>query len=591
ITGSFLNRETTNRTGEHDLHVYTPGFAYPLDDNPEQARQEDNEIIRDNGKTRDDFKFHIGDAGIQMAAAFFNAAIPVDKQGTEVYAFGGLSNKQGTGYPFRRLPVDGGNVTAIYPDGFQPVTRSSITDKSLTLGIRGKLKGWNIDFSNTYGSNGFDFRLNNSVNASLGAASPTEFDVGGFFFSQNVTGLTLSKFFDEALSGINVALGSEFRVDNYSIYAGEEASWRNYGIVDRVNPDGYMVSVDTLGKPGGSQGYPGFRPSDEIEADRTNIAAFADVEINLTPQLLVAAAGRFERYSDFGNTLNGKLAARYLFGDYLTLRGAANTGFRAPSLHQGYYNKVSSDFNYQNQLVKVGTFNNNSRPADLLGITALKEETATNYSLGFTLHPTRNLSLTADLYQIDVKDRIILTSNFNVNDLPSDIAVKLQDYDVKAANFFTNAIDTRTRGVDLVATYNQPFENGSQLNISVGANLNEVNIQGAIETSPQLQDQADLYLQPWDRLELEKGDPQSKVTATVQYDIGGLSAMVRGVRFGEVSMNTGGEFGQAQTYSAKFVTDVSLSYEILDGVDLTAGANNLFDVYPDKHLYENGYYD
>src|SRR5699024_9907493 len=148
ITGSFLNRETTNRTGEHDLHVYTPGFAYPLDDNPEQARQEDNEIIRGNGKTRDESKFHIGDAGIQLAAAFSHAGGPVEEQGTEGYAFGGLSNRPGTGYPFRRLSVDGGNVTAIYPDGFQPVTRSSITDKSLAVGMRGKLKGWNIDFSN-----------------------------------------------------------------------------------------------------------------------------------------------------------------------------------------------------------------------------------------------------------------------------------------------------------------------------------------------------------------------------------------------------------------------------------------------------------
>lgn len=590
ITGSFTNRESTNRTGNHDLHVYTPGFAYPLDDNPEAARAADNAAIRAHGKTRDDFKFHIGNAGIQIASTFINAAVPVDEQGTEFYAFGGLSNKQGTGYPFRRLPVDAGNVPAVYPHGFQPLTKSSITDKSLTLGIRGELKGWRVDFSNTYGSNGFDFRLTNSVNASLGAASPTEFDVGGFFFSQNVTSLTFSKWFDEALSGINVALGSEFRVDNYSIHAGEEASWKNYGI-GQVIVDGEIVRRDTLGRPGGSQGYPGFQPSDAVNADRTNIAAFADVEVNLTPQLLVAAATRFERYSDFGNTLNGKLAARYLFGDFLAVRGAINTGFRAPSLHQVYYNKVTSDFNDENRLVKIGTFNNNSRPADLLGIPDLKEETSTNYSLGFTLRPLQNVSLTADLYQIDVQDRIILTSEFNVNELPADIAAKLQEYDVQAANFFTNAIDTRTRGIDLVATYQQPFENGSRLNVSLGANLNEVKIQGAVKTSPQLQGQADLYLQPWDRLELEEGDPQSKVTATVQYSIGRLSAMVRGVRFGEVSLNTGGAFGRPQTYDARFVTDLSLTYEVLDNLRLTAGANNVFDVYPEEHFYVNSYYD
>lgn len=590
ITGSFTNRESTNRTGDHDLHVYTPGFAYPFDENPEEARAEDNAIIAQNGKTRDDFKFHIGEAGMQIASTFLNASIPIDEQGSEVYAFGGLSNKQGTGYPFRRLPVDDGNVPEIYPHGFQPLTKSSITDRSFTAGIRSEFKGWNIDFSNSYGSNQFDFRVVNSVNASLGASSPTNFDVGGFFFSQNVTGLTFSRLFDQTLSGINVAFGSEFRVDNYSINAGDEASWRNYGITDTVS-DGLVVGqVDTLGRPAGSQGYPGFRPSDEVNTDRTNIAAFVDVEVNLTPQLLVSGATRFERYSDFGNTLNGKLSARYIFGDFLTARGAVSTGFRAPSLHQVSYNKVTTDFNDNNRLVQIGTFSNDSRSAELLGIPTLREETSNNYSLGFTLRPLRNMSLTADLYQIDVDDRIILTSSFNVDELPSGIAEEFRELGVQAANFFTNAIDTRTRGVDLVATYDQPFVGGSQLGITLAANLNEVEVVGDVETSPQLEGQADSYLQPWDRLQLEEGDPKSKLTATVEYNIGRLSAMIRGVRFGEVSLQTGGAFGVAQTYSPKFVTDVSLTYELLNGFNVTAGANNIFDVYPDKHLMPNSYF-
>ncbi len=590
VTGSFTNRESTNRTGDHALHVYTPGFAYPLDSNPEQARANDNAVIAQNGKTRDDFKFHIGSAGMQIGATFFNAALPVGDQGTEIYAFGGLSNKQGTGYPFRRLPVDNGNVPEIYPHGFQPLTKSSITDRSITTGVRGTLGDWNVDFSNSYGSNQFDFRVVNSVNASLGASSPTAFDVGGFFFSQNVTGLTFTRLFDQALSGVNVAFGSEFRVDNYGINAGDEASWRNYGIVDSVSNGLVVGQVDTLGKPGGSQGYPGFRPSDEVDTDRTNIAAFADVEVNITPQLLVAGATRFERYSDFGNTLNGKLSARYLFGELLTLRGAFNTGFRAPSLHQVSYNKVTTDFNENNRLVQIGTFNNDSRAADLLGIPDLQEETSTNYSLGFTLRPFPNVSLTADFYQIDVEDRIILTSSFNVNDLPGDIADEFRELGVQAANFFTNAIDTRTRGADIVATYNREWSDDRRLSFSLAGNLNDVEVVGDVETSPQLRNQADSYLQPWDRLQLEDGDPQTKFTATLQYDVGRLSAMVRGVRFGEVRLQTGQAFGVAQTYSPKYVTDVSLTYELLDGLDATVGANNLFDVYPDEHLMPNSYY-
>lgn len=590
LTGSFTNRESTNRTGDHALHVYTPGFAYPFDSEPEQARAQDNAIIEQNGKTRDDFKFHIGEPAMEIASTFFNMAVPIDEQGTEVYSFGGLSNKQGTGYPFRRLPVDAGNVSAIYPHGFQPLTKSSITDRSFTAGIRGKVGGWNLDFSNSYGSNRFDFRVVNSVNASMGASSPTAFDVGGFFFSQNVTGLTVSRLFDEALSGINVAFGSEFRVDSYGINTGDEASWRNYGIADSVANGVVVGQVDTLGRPAGSQGYPGFRPSDEVDTDRTNIAAFADVEVNLTPELLVTVASRFERYSDFGNTLNGKLSARYLFSDLFVLRGAVNTGFRAPSLHQASYNKVTTDFNDNNRLVQIGTFSNDSRPAELLGIPELHEETSTNYSVGFTLRPVQNLSLTADFYQIDVDDRIILTSNFNVSELPAGIADEFREFGVQAANFFTNAIDTRTRGADIVATYNQPLTSASRLTVSLAGNLNEVEVQGAVETSPQLEDQANLYLQPWDRLQLEEGSPKTKFTATLQYEADRFSAMVRGVRFGEVSLQTGGAFGLAQTYSPKFVTDVSLTYEVFEGVDLTAGANNVFDVYPDEHLMPNSYF-
>lgn len=589
ITGSFVNRETTNRTGNHDLHVFTPGFAYPMDSNPEQARKDDNKEIRNRGLTRDDFKFHIGDAGIQTAATFFNASIPVKNSDVEFYAFGGLSNKQGTGYPFRRLPVESNNVTAVHPNGFQPLTKSSIGDQAITLGVRGKLGDWNVDFSNTYGRNAFDFSLENSVNTSLQASSPTSFDVGGFSFSQNVTSLTLSQLFDQPLSGINVAMGSEFRLDNYQIIAGEEASYKNYGIGEVIE-SGEIVKRDTLGLAGGSQGYPGFRPGDEVNADRTNVAAFADVEVNFTSQFLVTAAGRFERYSDFGNTLNGKLSARYLFGDVLTLRGAISTGFRAPSLHQVNYNKVSSDFDDNNKLVQVGTFSNDSRPAELLGIPNLKEETSTNYSLGFTLRPFKRFKLTADFYQIEVDDRIILTSEFDVSDLPAAVAPEFDDLGIEAANFFTNAIDTRTRGADVVATYNQPFANDSQLDFSLGANFNDIQVQGAVNTSPKLEDQADIYLRSWDRLELEDGDPKSKITATVNYNIGKLSAMVRGTRFGEVSLNTGKNFGEPQTYSAQLVTDVSLSYEVAENINLTAGANNALDAYPDEHLYDNSYY-
>lgn len=279
VTGQFSDRAMTNRaTGDHTLNVYIPGFAYFGDADLEAA---DNAEIRRRGLTRDDFKFRVGEAAMRSASVFFNASLPLDEQGTEFYAFGGLSQKLGVGSPFRRLPQESQNVPAIYPNGFQPDTRSDILDRSMSAGVRGRVNGWLLDFNNTFGSNEFNFDITNTVNTTLGAASPTEFYTGGYYFSQNVSGISATKFFSEAFEGINVAAGAEYRIDRYQLTPGEEASWRNYGIVDTVI-NGRVQQVDVLGLPSGSRGFVGFRPSDAVTANRTNAAAYADVEVNFT---------------------------------------------------------------------------------------------------------------------------------------------------------------------------------------------------------------------------------------------------------------------------------------------------------------------
>lgn len=583
VTGQFSDREFTNRaTGDHTLNVYVPGFAYFGDAATEAA---DNAEIARRGKTRDDFRFRVGDAAMQTAATFFNASLPVSDE-TEIYAFGGLSNKQGRGAPFRRLPQEAQNVPAIFPDGFQPETVSDITDRSLSVGVRGKLKGWDVDFNNTFGSNRFDFGIVNTVNTTLGASSPTSFRSGGFYFSQNVTGMTFNRFYSGALAGINIATGAEYRVDHYRVFPGEEASWRNYGIIDTVI-NNRITQVDVMGLPPGSRGFVGFRPDDEVNAYRNNLALFADAEFNLSRQFLVATALRFERYSDFGNTLNGKLAARYIVNSVLTVRGAFNTGFRAPSLHQLYFNKISTDL-VNGQLVEIGTFDNQSRAASILGIPRLKQETSNNYSVGLTLQPLSNLSITADVYQIDVKDRIILTSNFVASELPANVRGEFINAGLQAANFFTNAIDTRTRGLDLIASYDKKIGEG-KLDVTLAANFNSVEIMGAVNTSPQLSGQSDTYLQVWDRLRIEQNNPRSKYTLTGMYSIGRLMFMLRGVRFGEVTLQPGEAFGVMQTYSPQLVTDVSITARLMKGIALTIGANNLFDQYPDRQHPDNSY--
>src|SRR5690606_38108511 len=288
------------------------------------------------------YRRQFGDAELRNFAGFFNAAAPLSEQAS-LYAFGGLNYRDTDAYAWTREPDSDRNVPAIYPDGFDPRILSAITDASVSTGLRTRLHGWDVDFNNTFGSNRFHYFVDGTLNASLLERSPTRFDAGGFRLSQNTTGVGASRYLGTVLNGMNVAFGTEYRLENYEIFAGEEASWRNYGVVEMV-VDGVVVPVDTLGRPGGAQGFPGFRPDNEVDETRTNLAGYVDVELDVTPQFLLAGAVRGEHYSDFGNTLTARLATRYAVLPNLAFRGAVGTGFRAPSLAQIYFNSTFTDF-------------------------------------------------------------------------------------------------------------------------------------------------------------------------------------------------------------------------------------------------------
>lgn len=217
---------------------------------------------------------------------------------------------------------------------------------------------------------------------------PTSFDDGGTKLSQNTLTLDVSRFYKEVMSGMNIAFGGEFRSENYQIFTGEEGSWKTYGPVifsiDSVFDDyGTFVALDTTFRPGGSQGFPGFRPANEVDETRTNVGGYVDVEIDLTDDFMIDAAIRAESYSDFGGTINGKLAARYAISNNFALRGSVSTGFRAPSLAQVYFNQTFT--NVQNGQIFDAVIANNVDPITVaLGIPPLKEETAVTGSLGFT---------------------------------------------------------------------------------------------------------------------------------------------------------------------------------------------------------------
>ncbi|MEN8121447.1 MAG: TonB-dependent receptor [Bacteroidota bacterium] len=595
VTGEYIKRGETNRTQNHNLIIFdqsAQGNYFAYDWNP-GAREIDNGILAAQGLNRDDFNFRIGDAAIENGTVFFNASIPLNKN-VELYSFGGISYRDGRGSGFRRLPSDYGNtVYSIFPIGFQPETQSNILDKSIAVGVKGLLKGWAVDFSNTFGGNSFSYIINNTVNASLGGISPTSFEAGGHAFNQNVTNFDFSRYFKEpfkaALKGINVAFGGEFRLDNYQIFAGEEASYKNYGVVSQVN-QGQIIYADTLGMSGGSQSFPGFSPENEVDKYRSNAAFYTDFEIDITEKILVTAAGRFENYSDFGSTMNGKVSARFGVTDWLVFRGAASTGFRAPSLHQSYFNTVTIDL-VDGNLVETGIFKNDSRIAQYIGIPKLEEETSISYSAGFSARPFENMTVTVDAYQIDVDDRIVLTGAFG-NDPWGDPVPELvslfQEVGATSGRFFTNAVDTRTQGIDIVATY-KLLIGKSKLDFALAANFTETVVSDQLNIPANLAGQEDIYFGPQEKSLIETNNPKTKLNFSINYSIGKFSAMLRNVYFGEVTRN-GFPYGDEQVFAGKIVTDLSLSYKIIDPLLFSIGGNNILNVLPDEQIYENSYF-
>ncbi len=590
IAGEFTDRGRTIRSDHHDLCIFAPCFAYPFTANPDSVRAYDDAQIAQRGLTRDDFGFRVGDSALQDGGLMVNALLPVSDE-TEVYAFGGLNFREGIGAPFRRLPGEARNIDAIYPVGFQPETQTSISDQSIAIGVRSRIGRFNVDLSNTYGKNRFDMSVGNTLNASLLEASPTRFEAGGHSFSQNTTNLDFTRLYGDVLSGLNIAFGAFFRVDNFRIFAGEEGSWRNYGMVEAVNEDGFIITVDTLGLPGGSQGFPGFSPANEVNQYRQNAGAYFDSEVDVTEQLTFAGALRFENYSDFGNTLNGKLAARIGLTDWLSVRGSVSTGFRAPALHQMFFNNITTNI-VDGRLMEIGLFKNDSNAARVLGIEQLKEETSQSFTLGFTARPTPQLTLAVDGYLIDVDDRVVLTGNLGRNPfggLLPEVAGILEPIGVSAARLFANAVDTRTQGVDIIAAYNGLRIGRGFTNIALSVNITETDIL-RINMPPQLLGSEDVFFGPKQQVGMMHNIPNDKVILTLDHRIDRFSAFVRLTRFGKVARSEF-PFGTTQWFSIQYVTDLTVSYRFTPQVMLTVGGNNIFDEFPDRAIFENSFFN
>jgi iron complex outermembrane receptor protein len=596
LFGEYQHRDPTNRAWPDSFLVDARGVADLIDPNTGQIIKKRNALPQPN--------YHWGDGLEKDAMTFANFRLPLNDAGTsEVYAFGGYSHRVGTGNGFWRYFDSPRNWQQLYPEGFLPEFHPSVNDYSAVGGFRSNVGGWSLDLGGSFGMNRFDYNLRNTNNASLGpcldlskctaadsAPGPDgvlhtsddpnipnqlSFYAGRLQRSEFATALTLAKQVHLGLaSPVTVAIGAAFRRETYKIEAGEKASWINGG---HVAQDGSGPA------PAGSSVFPGFAPTDTSDHSRTNFGAYADLESNLSSQLLADVAGRFEHYSDFGSRLTGKVALRFQPTKRFVLRGAASTGFRAPGLSQSFFSHTTTNFT-GGQLVEVGNFPVDNPASQLFGAKPLKEETSVNLSGGLAFTPTNNLNITVDYFHIKINNRILLGATFGGDvDSVSKRILSEAHFTIAAVQFFTNGLDTKTDGVDVTANLRAPAGGSGTLDLTAAANYTRNKITRLDPLPPILQGtqtQLTSILDLTGSLAIEKERPDWRGTLTAQYANGRFHSLGRASYYGGFSSSEPG-FTDEEHYGGKTLVDAEIGYRF-DQMELSIGARNLFDIYPDR---------
>jgi iron complex outermembrane recepter protein len=533
----------------------------------------------------------IGDSLAKDAYLWMNAALPLSRDG-ELYAFGGVSRRTGDAGGFFRPKEDGRNVPQVYPNGFLPNIQTTVRDASLALGYRHDLPGqWNFDLSVNHGRNELAFHERNSINVSywfepksctcgIYGESPREADTGKLRLRQTTANLDFKGPVALFGGGTFVALGAEYRREGYQIVAGDPVSYQ-YGRTN--NPAIKILDQNGNVAASGIQGFPGYTPGTEVDESRHNIALYLDVEQKYGA-LTLGGAVRRERYSDFGDTTTGKASLRWDPMREVGLRGSVSTGFRAPGVQQKFYSSVSTNLNSAGVLTETLTAREGSAVTKAFGIAPLKQEESHSYSAGIVLRPVRDFAVTADVYRTVIDDRIVFSSNIQPESGPCPTAsacpIKtiLTPLKVGQAQFFTNAIDTATRGLDIVAEKTLRGKDG-KLVLSGQIGLNRTEVTGRHSSSPvltgtQLFDDAQVTL-------IERGQPRQHHVLAADYTTGPWNLNVRANYFGSVQ-GQGFTAPFIQTWEGKWLMDLSGRWAISKQFSLSAGANNLFDTYPTR---------
>lgn len=486
--------------------------------------------------------------------------------GAELYAFGGYTGLSTQSAGFWRPALDSRNIPAIYPEGFLPLESSNSEDQSLVVGLRGALgDGWRWDTSLNYGRNRFRLDVDNSLNTSLGATSPRSFYIGTLSNGETLFNADLARDFSPSwLQGpLSLALGAEARSERYEIGAGDPSSY--FGT--------------------GAQVFAGFRPSDSGSHSRSSDAIYLNLEADITKALSASLALRGEHYSDFGSATSAKLSGRYAISPKAALRGTASTGFRAPSLAQQFYSTTTTGF-IGGVPYDVRTFAVSDPVAKQLGAEDLKAEKSRNLSLGLVLQPLRDVTASLDAYQIDIDDRIVLSENLTGTAVRSFLAANGYS-GVDGGRYFTNAVDTRTRGVDLVGTWHLDLGGAGTTDLSLGYNHTHTDIR-AIAANPEQLSSNGLSLTRIGRVEqgrITKGSPSDKLSLGADYRRAAWTLHGQLTRYGEFTVYNANP-AQDQTFSANWVLDLAATYR-LDRISITGGVDNLSDRYPNPVIAPN----
>ena len=516
-----------------------------------------------------------GNGEVEDYALFVNAGKEVSSS-TEFYVTAGISSRDSIGGGFYRRAQDSRNVQSIYPDGFLPSIQTDITDMSIITGLKGYGDVWNYDLSLTHGGNELEYSVVNSLNTSLGPTSQTDFDAGALEYTTTIVNADASRLLDTGVfySEMNFAMGAEYRHESYEITAGEENSY----IRGTFGPGGAVT--DPVNGPfgaAGSQVFPGFTPASAGDNSRHNYSFYVDVEADVVENWNVAVAGRFEDYSDFGSTFNWKMSHRVTLTDEFALRASVSTGFRAPSLQQQFFTSIATVF-VDGEPTETGTFAPSSDVALALGSPGLDAEESDNFSAGFTYSPNADFNLTVDFYRIDIDDRIVLSNNLSGD----AIEALLAGTGANRARFFLNAINSRTEGVDIVSTYTLNTAQYGAFNFNAGVNFNDNEVTDILDAPAVLQsagfDQSNLF-NDVELRRFETASPESKVNLGVTWSYDRYNATLRTTRYGEVEDPSSIE-ARNEIIPSEWVTDLDVRIALTDGLSVSVGANNLFDVYP-----------